>query len=154
MADSEFKPTPQTAVDLERALMELKTKKGGIIFKKVKIQDELAALKRERKQLNPASDKAQEITRQRAKMKTEAQGYELEILEINNEMKNKRMLLIEVENYLRVNDTKLDDKVAASLTRLKDKYSRFAADHTRISSMKTMAAEFVQELEAIINMRK
>ena len=149
---SEFKPTPQTAVDLERAIIELKAKKSLIVNSKILLQNDLSNKKRERDKLNPHSEEANEITLARVPMKERAAKYEQEIIEFNNTIANKRLLLLEVQNYLKANDTSVDDKRMAKIATLRDKYSAFAGDHTRISSMRIMAAKVRDELEAILKL--
>jgi len=44
----------------------------------------------------------------------------------------------------------LGKECIAALVALREKYQQFAADHTRVSSMRTMAAEFVCQINPII----
>jgi len=146
---SEFKPNEGTSVDLERAILELKNKKTKLITEKTNNELTLGELRSEREKINPKSERGIEITNERAKLKHKAAKIEIQIKEINQEVKNKRMLLLEVNNFLKAN--KQTDKSLDKLTRLKDKYREFSADNTRVASMRIMASKFADELESIIN---
>ena len=77
---------------------------------------------------------------------------QMEIKEVNLKIGTKRKLLIAVDNHLKKAKTNLDSEniIVEKIEELKEKYSSFSADHTRISSMRVMAAEVVKELNAIL----
>ena len=148
-----FNPTPQNQVDLECAIIELKATKAKHVVVKIKKQSEVAAQKDilndprlERKDYEYAKAK-------RVKLRQELDEIEANIKKVNVQMMAKKKLLISVNNHLKCNKSKLDSEndLLKQITILKDHYSRFSVDSTRVPSMRTMAAEISRELEHIIN---
>ena len=144
----EFKPTNQTSLDLDRAILGLKHKKDAIVAKKIEARLKLGDLRDQRDGMNIHSSEAVAITAERKTIKKKVYDWELEIKDINGERKNKLMLLTEVNNFLKSGEK--DDKMVVKLEQLRLKYLDFAGDNTRVSSMRIMANKIADELETII----
>jgi hypothetical protein len=149
---SDFNPTPENAVDLERSILDLKSEKAIFVAEKIvkqervsEIKDILNDPKAERNELN-------EARRDRIVIKAELSELEQKIIEINQKIGTKRKLLIAVDSHIKEanRSEKLTENSLEKLNALKDKYTEFGADHTRVASMRRMAVEFTIEIEAII----
>lgn len=147
-----FDPTEQNQVDLERSIIDLKQKKSTFVAKKIKKQVKISELKdilnnphHDKNDYNKAIDK-------RIKLKKDLESLEMSIREVNTEIGTKRKLLIAVDDHIRANKkgAASENDTLKHISLIKEKYSKFAADNTRISSMRVMAAEFVRELEGVL----
>ncbi len=146
---AEFNPTPENEVDLERSIIDLKATKSGYVGAKILKEAEATQWKDKLNQpgISQAEYKTAKFERNEVRHKLEA--IEVDIRNINLEIAGKRKLLIAVQGHLRGN--KQDDKLMGEISALREKYATFAADSSRIASMRRMAAEFALELETIIN---
>lgn len=151
MIKKEFDPSEQNQVDLERSILDLKKKKSKFVEKKIKKQLKASELKDilnnphlEKEDYTNAIDK-------RIKVKNSLSELEGLIIEINIEIGTKRKLLIAVSDHLRGKKQigVSEDGTLKKIAIIKEKYSQFAADNTRVSSMRIMAAKFVRELSAV-----
>jgi len=152
MENKEFKPTVQNQVDLNRSIEDLKKIKNSFITKKLQIQAELSVLKDDLANAK-TKDQVTELALKRKEIMGRFNDNELHIKEVNDSISAKRKTLIAVETYLREEKRQAvyGCDITKALTGLKEKYTSFAADSTRVASMRTMAAKFANELEAIIN---
>jgi hypothetical protein len=90
-------------------------------------------------------------------LKNEASRVELEIKILNEEIRFKTQLRLEVDNHVRTREKKsqnVDEKFIVKLTQLKEKYSSFSKDKTRIASMRIMAAEIRDDFDSLLNLVK
>ena len=143
-----FNPTHQNQVDLERAIIELKATKAKFVAKKLKTQSKVAVIKDTLK-----DSRVEREDYESAKTKRVILRHELDEIEVNLQVMAKRKLLLSINNHLKLNKPKLDSEngLLKQITTLKDNYSSFSVDNTRIPSMREMAAEISRELEHIIN---
>lgn len=148
----EFNPTVDNAVDLERSIIDLKAEKAVFVSEKMAKQLIASHLKDQLNNPRISTNEHIEATKGRVLIKSELTGLEMEIKEVNLKIGTKRKLLIAVDNHLKKAKTNLDSEniIVEKIEELKEKYSSFSADHTRISSMRVMAAEVVKELNAIL----
>ena len=151
--NKEFNPTSDNRVDLERDIMDLKICKNNLVNNKLKIQSELSNIKENLN--NPHFDENDYINFKKDKLDKINNLFHIEndLKKVNDEMKAKRKLFIAVDDFLRnkKNGEKYNNKIIEDIKRLKIKYSKFSSDHTRISSMRMMAADISLELDNIIN---
>jgi len=149
---SDFNPTLENEVDLERSILDLKTKKAGYVGSKTQLQLDVANIKDILNNPNSTEYETKEATNMRVVTRNTLSQLEHQIKAVNLEIISKRKLLIAIASHLRNNkkQIKSDDKMINQLITLKEKYAAFASDNTRISSMRLMASQLTEELESII----
>jgi hypothetical protein len=149
---NEFNPTPENKIDLERSIFDVKSKKSKYVASKLEKQEEVSRIKEILNDPKISEKKHIKNVRRRVALRTELSELEMLINEANLIITNKRKLLVSIEGHLKNNklETETSNEVIKELNLLRNKYSQFASDHTRISSMRTMSAEFSNELEVII----
>lgn len=119
---------------MEDEIIKLKNHKSNLIKAKTTIQNELAALKTNQFTKNYASD--------RIKLCGQFNDVEQKIQSVNEKLRN---------IAIAKRDLPIDEKtLIGSLVKMRDKYQEFAADKSRVTSMRFMASEFVAELNPII----
>jgi hypothetical protein len=156
MKETTFNPTEENKIDLDSSINNLKARKSGLVFKKIKAQNEIAILKEIL--LNPTKnvEDYNEATHERGVLKEFLRGLEDGINTTNLEIKNKQRLALAINSHLNANSdsSKEKSKLLKGILVLKDKYSTFSSDPTRVSSMRVMASIFNQEMEDLINKHK
>lgn len=84
------------------------------------------------------------------------EGLKKELLQVEkNISENNRQLSAinsEIDSFKRQMKTLVKDEVKDSLEALRDKYTSFAKDRSRVSSMRAMAAEFVEDLQETLKL--
>lgn len=134
--------------EIERALNALALKRSRLAVEKTTHQAELSRLKdrvRGSEGLPPEEYRA--ICRKQNEIKGRIVSIEADMATIRNEMREKEVLKSDVK--LDHASGAMNEESLASIRNLRQKYMEFAADATRVSSMRQMAAQFVQELELI-----
>ena len=148
----EFNPTLENKIDLERSIFEVKAKKAKYVASKLDKQEEVSKIKEILNDPSISEKKHIKNVRKRVLIKNELSELEMLIVESNSLISNKRKLLVSIEGHLKNNklETDTSNEVVKELNLLRNKYSNFSSDPTRISSMRTMSAQFSNELEVII----
>lgn len=140
--------TKQNIIDLEKSISELKSRQSLFTYEKKKCQDALSEInskiKSNGKHLPPAEYK--KLCNKQDSLKREITEAEHEIANLQDQIRKKSHLADEIK--LEVATIAKKD-MPNKITKLKDYYMNFAADKTRVSSMRAMAAEFAEKLEAI-----
>lgn len=147
----EFNPTKQDLLMVESLLLNLKNKKNELVTRKINIQNSLSSCHDKYKNTDFNGREFLKIKEQRVKLKSIFNEIELELRKVNEEINFKRKLQLEIQFFLKNNNTletsedlnKLDIKIKDLIK----KYKSFAKDRTRISSLRVMASEIVEELE-------
>ncbi|TXD45879.1 hypothetical protein [Polaribacter sp. IC073] len=148
-----FNPSEQNKVDLERSILDLRSKKSGLVFKKIKKQEKATDLKVQLTNPHLELEEYDTLKGKRNKVRCQLSQIEVDIKEVNLEINAKNKLFTSIQSHLKVNKNKLsnDTSFLRELIVLKEQYNEFSADHTRVSSMRTMASNFTNKLESIIN---
>jgi hypothetical protein len=141
--------TMQNVLDIERSILEQKSKQSEFVFKKKRAEDELAFIKNRiranQKHLPEIEYKS--LCKKQDVLKKEKTDAEQEISKIQTDIQKKSLLKDEIKNELKERaNTNLPD----TLTALRDYYMAFASDKTRVGSMRAMASEFAEKIESII----
>lgn len=149
-----FTPTKKDLLMVEELIIDLKKKKGDYVNRKISLQNSLSQLKEKYKDVDHNSKDFYRVKNTRQKVKDHLNGLEMTIKKLNDELSFKTKMKLEIDFYLRHNkslETKEDiDRVVAKTTALKDKYQNFAKDRTRISSLRVLALEFVEDLNGLL----
>jgi len=144
---SEF--TRQNVYDIERAITDLHEKKAELVNTKKELQNKLTTLtnkvRTNGRKLNDVEYR--KLCSQQEKTMQEVVKIDNEIILIKNDISRKSTLKQEIQSTFKSNE---NEDVVVSLTAIKDHYISFAADRSRISSMRAMASEFVEKLEVVI----
>lgn len=149
---SEFNPTKRDLINVDSLILDIKNKKSKLIGRKISLQNSLSQLRDKYKDVARESKDFYRIKNTRENIKTHLSGIELKILECNEELKFKTKLRLEIEHHLKgVPDTAEVAKTVVKLTALKNKYSDFAKDRTRVASLRVMANEFIEEIDKLIS---
>ena len=150
----DFNPTKQDLLTLDELILNIKSKKNKLIITKMSFQNTLSELKSKYEDTTFNSKKFHEIKKNRQVVKNHLNSVELQLRSLNEELNFKNKLRLEVEYFLTNNknlEGKVDlDKISCTITSLKTKYTAFTKDRTRIASLRIMAAEFIDELDALI----
>lgn len=150
----DFSPTKQDLLTLDEVILNIKSKKNKLIITKMSFQNTLSELKSKYEDATFNSKKFHEIKNNRQVVKNHLNSVELQLRCLNEELNFKNKLRLEVEYFL-TNNKSLEgkedlDKISRKITALKTKYTAFTKDRTRIASLRIMAAEFIDELDALI----
>lgn len=151
---SEFNPTQKDLVLIDTLILDIKAKKNVLINRKMSLQNSLSQLRDKYKDVDLNSKDFHRIKNTRQNVKNHLNGIELKIKSLNDELIFKNKLRLEIEFYLKHNK-RLEgkeslDKIVNKVLLLKQKYSDFTKDRTRIASLRIMASEFIDELETLI----
>jgi len=148
-----FNPTRKDLLLVEQLILNIKEKRAKLVTTKIGIQTSLGTLRTEYSSVTFKDPEFLKIKGERAELKRHITALELKIKAENDELSFKNKLKNEIVFHLRHNKTlegKDDlEKVIARVDALKKKYSSFAKDRTRISSLRVMASEFIDELTSI-----
>ncbi len=151
--------------DLERAIQEINDKRRAVTTKKIEYESQLSSLKLKRNPKRTDRDLENTIDTIKARLSE----INNEILALNNLKSKKAVLKQDIERGLKSGVFNLSMPILAreiheiendanllrlKLCELKDKYLDFSGDHTRVSSMRQMAAEFVKELDNILKNKR
>lgn len=122
--------------EMEQEIARLKNHKGNLIQAKTSIQNKFAILK--------GNGHSRETADERVKLCTMFNDVEQKIQAVNEKLRNisvakRELSVIPPEKSL-----------IRELVALRDDYQQFAADKTRVSSLRVMATEFVIKLNPII----
>ena len=123
----------------------LHSQKSTLCQRKAEIQKELSALTAQVRGKRVSPSHYDNVCREQEGLKTELAGIERQVIELASEI---RELSIEANAPHEGSDAKRG--VIPVLVELRDEYEAFAADATRVSSMRRMAAEFSMKLTRII----
>ncbi len=150
--NKEFNPTSRDLITLDTLILEIKSKKNKLIASKISFQNSLSALKDKYDGIKFKSPEFDKIKNERQEIKGHLHTMELQIKSLNDELNFKNKLRLEVEYHIKNNKSPNGDvdKIINKLLALKNKYSDFAKDRTRIASLRVVASEITDELESII----
>ena len=152
--NTDFNPTRKDLLKVDELILSLKNKKNKLVHRKVSVEKQLGDLNELYRSIIFNSAEFNAVKAKRASLKLIATGIELEIQSMNEELGFKNKLRQEVEFYLKNNKRPEAiedfDRIEIKLKDLKKKYALFAKDRTRISSLRVMASEFIEELEKLL----
>jgi hypothetical protein len=155
---SEFKPTKSDLLNIESRILDIKKSRNDLIARKRIIEYALSQLKSKYGDVEFMKPEFRKIKQDRLGLKDEFNKIELEIKGLNDEIIYKNKLKLEVEFYLRNNSQPVNDENSAKLinrlTLLRQKYSDFSVDKTRIASLRIMASELTREIDIIMKLIK
>lgn len=132
---------------IEREINNLKNLKNSYVSDKISKQLESSEIK---EAIGGRSIERMDLVKKRNEVKKYITDLELKIKQVNIEIKDKRRLMNEVGQCLN-EEKEIPNGVISEIIVLKNKYSKFASDLTRVSSMRVMANTFSVELESVIN---
>ena len=139
MSDSKAKHEAMVKVNA------LHRQKSALCQRKAEIQTELSALTAEVRGKRVAQRRYDAVCREQEWLKTELAGIERQVIALASEIRE-----LSVEANAPAEDADAKRGVIPVLVALRDEYEAFAADATRVSSMRRMAAEFSMKLTRII----
>lgn len=129
----------------EIEINELNKQKSILCQRKIEIQAELSAWNNKIKGKHLKSKMYDSVCQNQQSLKDELVGIEKQLIGLSSEMRDLNTLK---ENPDVKNNNRLG--IIRILVALRDEYESFAADATRVSSMRRMAAEFSVKLTKII----
>ena len=138
----------QNVHDLDIAISSLEQQRAAVVIKKKELEIAGATLKnqiRQNKKLPPLEYKA--ICKKQDQCRRDILATEIEMNKFQDQISKKISLREAIRHELRV---EAYTDVPSKLTAIRDYYINFAADRTRVASMRAMAAEFAEKLEVII----
>ncbi len=150
----EFNPTKKDLLTIETLILDIKAKKNAFVNRKISLQNSLTQLKDKYQHVDHNSKDFHRIKNTRSNVKQHLNGIELKIKNLNEELIFKNKLKVEIEFHLKHNrsiETKEEiERVISKIKLLKTKYNDFSKDRTRISSLRVMAVEFIDDLNDLI----
>jgi hypothetical protein len=118
------------------------------------MQGELATITADiRRDHHIPRDRFNKMLARQAELKRYLTTNTAKISELNPQIKRLNQLVSDLESAEYVAKRavlKSDSSILGDLSELRTKYTKFGADNTRVSSMRLMATQFANELEAII----
>lgn len=136
--------------DIQRSIIDMQAKRSALGTKKQHIQAELNKLKGMLPHFKQGDLTFDDIVKRRKELTAEVIEIDKDISDLKHFIKKRQALKEEVKT-LEAPEMKA---VQADLTALRDRYLKFAADKTRISSMRQMSAEFAEELTLVLKKSK
>lgn len=141
--------TDKNVFDLERSINNLDEEKRRLTDLKRKLETDLGSLKNQlRVNKNLPQKEYKSLCRKQEVLNSSVAKTQEEINCISIDIRKKITLKDEIKRELKMID---DSHIVIKLTELKNYYINFAADRSRISSMRAMSAEFAEKLGLIIN---
>lgn len=156
MEQKDFNPTKKDLLTIEALIIGIKQKKSIEVGQKMRYENTLANLKDKYNDVDLNSPDFKRIKNTRNNVKIFLHEIELKIKALNIELTQKNIIKLEVEHHLRNNKTPQEQneatqKIITQAKKLKLKYTEFTKDRTRISSLRVMAAEFIDDLNELID---
>jgi predicted RNase H-like nuclease (RuvC/YqgF family) len=140
--------TDSTLIELEGNIAELSEEKAKLTFRRKELDLEIAPLNNKFKKNVFLSDNEYDLVlSKQLKIKREMLQVDKSISEINSQLRKKNLLKEQLKHELKTTD-KLD--VKTKLINFRNEYMAFAADRSRISSMRAMASEIAEKIESIL----
>ena len=150
---NDFKPLTlsERKLGIENDISNLKLEKSPLINRKQQIELELATYRNRIRGNHLPQEEYNQICQWQRALSQEKLDIEKKFLEIND-----RKVRLEKERerlHLKIKQLP-DSTVNDALIELRDKYSSFASDTTRVSSMRAMASKFVEEIQSLLTQIK
>lgn len=149
----EFKPLSmvEKANDAEDVVLSIDEARYELIKRKKEIELDLSVISnRVRAEANIPYNEYSELCRKQNELKKEKTSIENELLTLKQRRTAKNMEIDKIKRQLKFQPKEI---IEDGLISLRDKYTQFAADKTRVASMRAMAAEFVGELTRLIEVK-
>lgn len=140
--------TEQNIIDIELSINNLIQQKEKLIFDKKEIELKNSVINNQIRSGGRMHEvKYKRLCDQQTKLKKDSFAVEKSISDLSIEIMKKSTLREQIKSELK-NKKKID--VKEKLTEMRDYYINFAADKTRVSSIRAAAAEFAEKLEGLI----
>ncbi|UFK27480.1 hypothetical protein [Elizabethkingia phage TCUEAP2] len=151
----EFVFSKKDLLIIENKVLELKNEKQLLVKRKLEIQSSLSHSQLQYEKVSFKSKEFNENKERRLLLKNSLSDIEMKIKSINLTIKENTNKRIEIEHWISQNRDVLDsskdlDNILNKIKLLKIKYKDFAKDRTRISSLRVLANEFIEELDKIL----
>lgn len=147
---NEFRPEP-----IYEKVANLMEQIDAITLKRTELTERVVWLNSEMAELNSLVKTSGQMDPQvyhgicckQGQLRSEKKGYEKTLLELKVQFQKLSMEKDALNRKLKFFPL---SKTKETLIEMRDKYTSFAADSTRVSSMRSMAAKFVEEILSII----
>lgn len=146
----EFKPLTieQKILIIEAEIFELQEKRNPFVDRKTEIELELSELNNQVRMNNNIPDEDfVKICKRQNELKAEKNLMDKSLLGTKSELRLKNKERDELKALLKYSPK---EHIEERLVELRDKYTQFASDKSRVASMRAMAAEFVGEITKIL----
>lgn len=146
---NEFKPLSllEKQSQIKNKIADIATKRQPLITRKQEIELELSTHLRRIKTETLDNDEYRDICKSQNTLGRE----KLEIERKLSSLKEDGRKLQEDEHRIFIDLKRIPDgKAKQTMLEIRDKYMSFAADTTRVSSMRAMASRFVEEIQLIL----
>jgi len=135
-------------IKIDQSITDLNTRKSTLSTQKKRLELELSTLNnRVRASDRLPKDEYAAICRKQRECKDKIFSIDDQITQINNEISKKHNLGQEVRVEIKKNKS---EEIKTRLVKLRDDYLQFSSDATRVSSMRVMASQVAEQIEAII----
>jgi seryl-tRNA synthetase len=146
---NEFKPL--TLLDkrqrIEERICEIETKRYPLVLEKQEIESKISDYNRRVRGKHLETAEYDSICRKQRDLFQQKRKVERELMELNQQAR----VLSKDKDDLSLQIKKIPDEAAKQkVVELRDKYSSFASDTTRVSSMRAMASKFVEEMQSLL----
>jgi chromosome segregation ATPase len=131
---------------IEAKMNEVDGMRDPLVDRKTELQSELSVFNTEVRGHSLHKDRYDEICRWQVVYKKEISDIDKKLLELRRE----RRKLNQEKDELSLDIKKVHSEAKEKLYEVRDRYMSFAADTTRVSSMRAMASKFVEELQGIL----
>lgn len=142
--------------DLRDAILPLTMKKEELVLKKREMEVKMAIyntrIRTSTKKLPDSEYKS--ICRKQDKLRSDILEIEIQLNDLNNQIRKKEILIRNLNREGLENGNQNAKSILDEIHKLKNKYIEFSSDSSRISSMRLMASQFIDDLENIIKKDK
>ena len=142
----------QNIIDLEKAITALQERRSQLVLSKQNKEIDLSALNNKVRSATSGGEylppqEYRDICSKQKKIKQDIYAINVELQGLKFEIQKKNTLKDELSNEISV---KGNEGILQELIDMKDYYATFAADTTRVSSMRAVAAGVTKKLDDIL----
>ena len=140
----------ETLESLETQMSEIDSQRSNLVMQKKAIESEQCSLTMEvRTNKNIPQARWHKILRRQQELKTSQSMIDGKLSEFTNQKKVISRMIHAIKNKVAEEDDAAKS-MRTCIFDLREKYAAFAADATRVASMRQMAAQFVNEIDAVL----
>tara|TARA_R100001480_G_scaffold41298_1_gene54071 strand:+ start:762 stop:1241 length:480 start_codon:yes stop_codon:yes gene_type:complete len=148
----DWDPTKEDLLKVERLINKYQIEYDTLIQEKRTKEFDLSKIKSELRIGGYMKDEVyHQLCRNQKNLVTEIDALQPKINKVKAELRAKHLMKEEIRNHLDENST-VSDAVEKKIYELRDVYTEFAGDATRVSSTRIMASKFVEEMQGLIKL--
>lgn len=136
-------------IDLEYSANDIKSEISDLVVEKKSLEFSMSQLRNKLNNRRLTQSELDKINKRREKLRTDILNLDSKILDLKKDLRHKSVL----QHDVKINIDKVGrDEIIDGIESMKRKYSEFSQDLTRVSSMRVIASQVVDELDKILQL--